>query len=322
MSAPLPPDVALGGTMLPAHLRHLTTLVLLRFASDGRVLEVNRGGLRLLSADEEDQTLPNIAECLINPPLLEILALPPQGDPPRVFAGLVTLGRHTAIGRGLRAEIFRIGGEFLLVGEYDIEELERLGRAVLEANEALGETQRELARRNRELQRGQALLAEQARSDPLTGAGNRRELEDRLSAECQRAERLGKPLALIMADLDHFKQVNDRYGHAAGDAALKAFADILRADVRPYDLVARYGGEEFVLLLPEIDLAAAAEIAERIRLRLRGTALPGLGQKISASFGVCERQRGEAGDHLLERADAALYLAKQAGRDRVTTALL
>ncbi|MBI3148547.1 MAG: GGDEF domain-containing protein [Betaproteobacteria bacterium] len=307
---------------IPVLLRELTAVAVVHFSSDGRILDANRGFLRLVQREGGAEALaPRLQDCLINPSLNEIRAMPALGSPPRVFSGIVTLGRGSELCTSLRAAVFEIGSaDFLLIGEHDIADIERLGRTAMEVNDELARTQRELARRNRELHRAQGELAALARTDVLTGIGNRRELEERLPPEIERAERLGKPLALIMADLDWFKKVNDRYGHSVGDGALRVFAEVLRTDVRPYDLVARYGGEEFVVLLPETALAAAAEIAERMRLKLRVAAVPGLPERLSASFGVCERLARESGEHLLVRADAALYMAKHAGRDRVMAA--
>ncbi|KAB2841444.1 MAG: GGDEF domain-containing protein, partial [Burkholderiales bacterium] len=177
MSAPLPVTLTTVAPSLPVYLRHLATLVVMRFGSDGQVQEMNRGAQRIFRGHSGAGTLPDLGEYLVNPPLAEILALPAQGDPPRVFAGLITLGLPTGLGLSLRAEIFREGSTLLLLGEHDLDELERLGRTLLEVNEELAQTQRELARRNRDLQRAQAELSAQARSDALTGVGNRRLLE-------------------------------------------------------------------------------------------------------------------------------------------------
>ncbi len=320
MNAPWPSSGFRRELVIPAFLRELSTLAVACFSGDGQVLEANQGFLRLVRSPAEGTELLQIGDCLVNPDWREWIDRPAAGDPPRVFTGLLTLGAKNTVCVSLRAEVFRIGADYLLAGEHDLQEMERLGRTVLQVNEELAQTQRELARRNRELQRIQGELEALARSDPLTGLGNRRALEERLAVECERAERLAKPLALIFGDVDHFKQINDRYGHAVGDSALQAFGGLLRADVRPYDLAARYGGEEFVLLLPETSLTEAAQIAERVRLKLRSAAVPGLAQKVTASFGVCVRRRGEKSEQLLERTDAALYVAKQAGRDRVVCA--
>ena len=120
-----------------------------------------------------------------------------------------------------------------------------------------------------------------------------------------------------MADLDHFKRVNDTYGHAAGDRVLAAFGDLLRQHTRVIDIAARFGGEEFIVLLPNTDLENAISIANRIRESLAACPIESLPDPVTASFGVAEMAPDESGSGLLRRADAALYEAKHSGRNRV-----
>ena len=162
--------------------------------------------------------------------------------------------------------------------------------------------------------------------DRLTGLANRGFLDERISAELSRRSRSQQPLAVVMLDVDHFKTFNDRYGHAAGDAALRALAGVLRRTLRRSDLVARYGGEEFVLLLPETGPAAAFETVDALRrtinqtpVRLNRTELaPPL--TVSCGIATCPDD-GETGDVLLAAADARLFHAKNFGRNMVVSAL-
>ncbi|HVT61453.1 MAG TPA: GGDEF domain-containing protein [Thermoanaerobaculia bacterium] len=156
--------------------------------------------------------------------------------------------------------------------------------------------------------------------DRLTGLPNRRYAEERLNQAVEVARRTRRPLVLALADLDHFKQVNDRHGHAAGDAALVHAASALRQFFRRTDLIARYGGEEFLLLFPDADAVSATERLELFRVsfaaephRLSGSALP---LTLSVGLAVFPTD-GESPDELLARADHRLYAAKQAGRDRI-----
>jgi two-component system cell cycle response regulator len=156
--------------------------------------------------------------------------------------------------------------------------------------------------------------------DRLTGLPNRRYIEGRLEESMAAARRSRRPLVLALADLDNFKQINDRHGHAAGDAVLCHAADALRRSFRRTDVIARYGGEEFVILFPEAEPAAAAERLERLRaglaeqpVRLSGAAVP-----VTLSLGVAVfPDDGEMPADLLARADQRLYAAKQAGRNRL-----
>lgn len=164
-------------------------------------------------------------------------------------------------------------------------------------------------------------LARLARQDPLTKLPNRRALEEELSRAVARAARSGEPLSAVVLDVDHFKQVNDRHGHAAGDAVLAAVAARAGAALRAGDLLARIGGEEFAVLLPGADLERAAEAAERIRAGIAAgpVGAMGLSLPVTVSLGCASLLPEEDGRALLARADAKLYEAKNAGRNRVRT---
>ncbi len=160
--------------------------------------------------------------------------------------------------------------------------------------------------------------------DPLTGIFNRIHLMERLPQEIKRSHRYGHPLSIIMCDIDHFKEVNDEFGHKAGDLILKEFVRCLETSIRQdIDWIARYGGEEFLIVLPETDLQPACLVAERLRCVVSEKAfrLKGKDIRITSSFGVSSFSpaRGERTtfDALMEEADEFLYEAKRAGRNRV-----
>lgn len=163
-------------------------------------------------------------------------------------------------------------------------------------------------------------LERMARTDSLTGVLNRRAFESEFMREMSRSLRSGAPLSLLLLDVDHFKNVNDLHGHAAGDAVLCELAAILQRDLRRADLVARLGGEEFAALLPDTDASQAILTAERLRGTIESTQIA-MGQSrmaVTASFGVTAWQGGEdAWERLLRRVDAAMYQAKESGRNRV-----
>ena len=166
------------------------------------------------------------------------------------------------------------------------------------------------------------IVERQARVDAVTGLANRRRAEEALAVELARAARFGGPVALVLADIDGFKGVNDRYGHPVGDRALRAFGEILRATVREVDLTARWGGEEFVLVLPQTDASGAAVVADRIRRTLarQPVPVPGGAIAVTASFGVAAAPPAASRDELVAAADAALYEAKRTGKNRVALA--
>jgi diguanylate cyclase (GGDEF)-like protein len=163
----------------------------------------------------------------------------------------------------------------------------------------------------------------QAITDELTGLVNRRRFLESLRSEITRGERLGGRLSVVLADLDDFKPINDRFGHHGGDEVLQAFADLIRAHCRDVDVAARLGGEEFAILLPETDLSGALAGAERLRRALSQLRIwLGDGQEVTvtASFGVAELVEGQSLDDLLRAADTALYRAKDEGKNRVEVA--
>jgi diguanylate cyclase (GGDEF)-like protein len=183
--------------------------------------------------------------------------------------------------------------------------------------------ERRLHRATRELadqlQTANALLAAEARDDALTGALSRRYFLDLLRHEIDHAHETGAPLCLALADLDHFKQVNDRFGHPAGDHALQHFVDTCRAELRAGDVVGRLGGEEFGILMPATSLAAGFEVAERLRTQFHSRHCATLPDDVllSASIGITGLAAGQdTVERLMSRADLALYTAKEAGRDR------
>jgi diguanylate cyclase (GGDEF)-like protein len=157
-----------------------------------------------------------------------------------------------------------------------------------------------------------------ALTDELTGVFNRRYLQARLDVELERAARTGDTTGLIIIDLDHFKTVNDRFGHLVGDATLRAVAGELGRILRTYDLIGRFGGEEFVILVPDTSLEGVVQLAERARAMIAALTVPGHDAALSASFGVTAAVAGQPdADTLLRQADEALYRAKANGRNRV-----
>lgn len=205
------------------------------------------------------------------------------------------------------------GADDFLSKPFDSHELDvrlRIGRRILDLESGL--------------LRSREALRLQATHDPLTGVWNRGAAIQSFETELHRSHREGKPIALIMADIDHFKLVNDTYGHLAGDAALREVCRRMRRLMRNYDTIGRYGGEEFLIVLPGCDAAEAQHIAERIREKIGGHRVNTLEGKIDVtiSLGVASGdgiQKLDA-NALIRAADAALYRSKRNGRNRVTVA--
>jgi diguanylate cyclase (GGDEF)-like protein len=181
-----------------------------------------------------------------------------------------------------------------------------------------------IADRLRDQRRALSEAERHAQIDSLTGVLNRRSLIERLDAACLRARARGLPISLLFIDLDHFKEINDSFGHPAGDACLAAIIPPIQAELRQSDVIGRYGGEEFVVILSSADTAAAHPIAQRILERVAGVRVEGFGKPIAltCSIGVATSDMlGVWGEHLIAQADAAVYAAKRSGRNRVQIAV-
>ena len=187
------------------------------------------------------------------------------------------------------------------------------------------QTQLSVAKRAQALEMQAGNLARLAHTDALTGLINRRGFVDIYTGEMSRARRYRRSLVVAMMDLDHFKNINDRYGHAGGDAVLRAFAATARAALRSHDVICRYGGEEFCVLMPETKIRGAMRVAERARAAIEKMMVMHEGKPIAATVSIGIASAFEAGgeectgEELLERADKALYRAKAAGRNCVVS---
>ncbi len=231
-----------------------------------------------------------------------------RGREPYVYVILLT-------GRDRREHViegFAAGADDYVTKPFDEHELEARIR-----------TGQRITTLQRELVQAREALRYQATHDPLTGAFNRAAGREALGRELARARRDGSSVAALILDLDHFKSVNDRHGHAGGDSVLCEVVARVAAQLRPYDMLVRHGGEEFLAILPRCDVAQAARIAERLRHAIADStiALPAGGSTtVTASFGVATSSGGEDDDVLLAIADEALFRAKRAGRNRVSVA--
>lgn len=171
----------------------------------------------------------------------------------------------------------------------------------------------------RNLEKAHLRIITLVNTDSLTHLANRRFFIDLLEKAMAFAKRHEQPLSLIMADLDHFKSINDTYGHQVGDQVLAAFGQVMQASIRQEDLAARFGGEEFIIMLPGTTLEDATILAERLRESLENLTFPPLKTRVTASFGIAQYRPDDTFETLVKRTDEALYAAKAAGRNRVMT---
>lgn len=215
--------------------------------------------------------------------------------------------------------IFNSGSFYYLIGEErQVEDKEVLEKISL-LNNALSNKSRKLAKKNKKLEKANERIEKLSKTDVLTGLANRRHFMDYFEKMISQAQRHSNPISLVMIDLDKFKDINDTYGHQAGDDVLSALGSLLSRETRKEDLAGRIGGEEFAVILTQTDIEKADNYAERIRKEINQLEIDSVPAEITASLGVSEIKDGDDSESLLKRADAALYEAKENGRNRVYT---
>ncbi len=306
---------------LPFIVRHLTTVGIAILDRDGNVIDSSAGFALLLGLPQHpDNRLPNVSEYFINPGFRQLLDSPADPVSHVVYRGLLNLGKRHSVCRTLHGVVYGMDGLIYVVAEYDIREVEKLAGTILELNEELAEKQRAALRANRRLAKLEADAQQQSRTDALTQLANRRRFDEQAEREVRHSRQSGMPLALLIIDIDHFKQINDRFGHPAGDSVLQAVAQTLHEAVLGADLLARIGGEEFAILLTDTGLENARRVAARIHDRLAQADMAAIGQRVTVSIGIAALGAGQSLGDLLRQADEALYTSKQLGRNRTTVA--
>ena len=309
----------------PAHVRHVRE----GLAPHGYAFKEAHDGTQALSAIR--QARPDLILMDVEMPGLggvEVCRIikANAGEDGFGFIPVILMTARQAAGK---VEGLELGADDYLVKPFDMLELSARVKSMLRLKvlqDALVEKNRELDRANKELARRREELLALSRTDALTGLFNRRYFEERLNEEFARSRRYGSPLSLVMLDIDHFKRINDTFGHPFGDQVLKSVALTARARLREVDLIARYGGEELIAILPETGPEDALKVCERVREAIAslglehpgpdGTAQP---VRLTASLGVATVPAADlsSAEALLRAADVSLYAAKGAGRNRV-----
>lgn len=311
----------------PIDIQLLHTIAAAVIDDQGTLLEANPGFLRLLPSNLKHPVGSKISRFFIQPNFATLVSAKNNTQKGESYFGLMTIGEYTGITRSLKGRVWHSKNNIRVLAEYDIDELERLSDTMLNLNQeaslvhrSLSQTNSRLKNANAALKQHESVLLAKSLTDTLTGVGNRRRLDQALKTEIKRANRNGDKLCAVMADIDHFKLVNDDYGHTAGDMVLAKFGVILKSQSRLSDIVTRFGGEEFVVLMPHTALDQAIAKAENLRITLSASIIPPLKSIVTSSFGVAELSEGEDGESLLHRIDAALYQAKKKGRNNVVAA--
>ncbi|HSM12755.1 MAG TPA: histidine kinase N-terminal 7TM domain-containing protein [Thermoanaerobaculia bacterium] len=281
--------------------------------ADDRVLEINPAASRLLGSNAEGVGRPFEEVFAAWPKLIEAAARRDEGSLELTVP--MSSGERTLVADfGSSVEDAGRPGRVLVL--HDVSERKRVEEELRRANRLLVDQLEEIGKL-------ESSLRDQAMRDALTGLFNRRYLDETLPREVARAERSGEPLSLVLLDLDHFKQLNDAHGHAAGDEVLRELGLLLRSRTRRSDITCRYGGEEFLIAMPATDPSAAVERAEELRSafekRTFGGAAAGLSSTLSAGVAALPGHAATL-DGLLASSDLALYAAKAAGRNRVVLA--
>ncbi|WP_420427960.1 GGDEF domain-containing protein [Algiphilus sp.] len=300
-------------------LAPMRSIAFARIADDGALQWANEGFRRLLPDAVRNASHLHVAPYLLSPRLDALQRLAGTAAAP-CYRGLLTIGDPEGQARSLRGHVRFQSDGWLLMAEHDIEDIMRVSDAAMRLSADLAQSQRELIVMNRRLSEREAEIHSLSVTDQLTGVGNRRQLDQCLEAAVMTARTEHIPFSLVMIDIDHFKAVNDVFGHAIGDRLLQHLARTLQEGLRNTDTVCRFGGEEFAIVMPDCDLDAAGACSEAMRTRI--AQLPGVEQapRVTATFGVAQWREGDTADSLLQRADDALYQGKSDGRNRVVCA--
>lgn len=278
--------------------------------ADGCFRFLNREAKAILEIQDEDMNLPSSA-FLRQPEILDLLDDRLEAD--KIVSGIqleVLTTAHEPVWVMISATLAVFEGEpAVIVAFTNISASKRTEQELLLSRRSLAETNERLQHVNGELERMAAI-------DQLTQVWNRREFERHARIEMSRAQRYRQPLSMLLFDIDHFKLVNDRYGHLAGDTVLRELCDLVRTRIRPSDILARWGGEEFVILIPAADAEQGAEAAGKLLKTVSEHLFPEVGP-VTVSIGVAQYIQGQTLDDWLIRADQAMYRAKAEGRNRV-----
>lgn len=292
-----------------SYLDHYSTLAIVLIDSDKKILDCNRGFVKILGLEEKP----------INFSLTTFLSRD-SGEislPKSVFSMINLLfkgmGNSEILMKGL---IYPLNNFYLMILDQHRLTYDELIAKMSKLNDQIVDITRQLEKKNTELSEALATIKKMMNSDPLTGISNRRAFQRALKREISFAKRYELPLSFVMIDIDYFKMINDTYGHKVGDYVLKKFTMIIKNSIRQEDFFARFGGEEFILLLPNTKIDSALEVSERLRQKIEKTRFKGIKEKITASFGITELLKTDEAIDALKRADDALYEAKRNGRNR------
>jgi diguanylate cyclase (GGDEF)-like protein len=296
------------------------TVFALLLSPDGTIRERNRAAQRIFPANLAESTVPKLWDYLVLSDSEHLRRKLSESESANDASFLLNLAEGDQSPVTWEARLLRCDGYFLLLATEERRRDALFQNEILRITNDLSIAVREFAQKNRELKNANETIEKLARIDGLTGLANRRILEETLPREAARANRLNESLSVIFVDVDHFKPINDEFGHDAGDQVLAQLGNIFKSQLRSYDLAARFGGDEFVLLLPGTTRDGAIVIAERIRAGVGTLAFPEYPRQVTVSIGIAALGIGETGEELVAHADEALYRAKGKGGNRFEVA--
>ncbi len=298
------------------YLDRLTNNIIIFYDNQQKILEFNQGFKKAVNISEEklyNQTLGNI----FTGNSMELLSFPTKENYNKFNLELDQNITIKKVEKEYICHIFKLENYYCLIGEDTGSEGEEVLNKISKLNNELSSITRELSKKNMKLEKANQRIKELSRKDSLTDLYNRRAFMEYFEKQLAQSQRHQHRLSLIIADIDDFKEINDTYGHSAGDDVLESLGQLLNQETRKEDMAARVGGEEFAILLTKTDTTNACNYAERFRQKLKSIKLESIPETVTLSFGITAIRPDDDLDSLYKRSDEALYKAKEAGKDRI-----
>ncbi len=298
------------------YLDRLTNNIIIFYDNQLKILEFNQGFKKAVNIPEKEiynKSLDNIFTI----DSMELISFSADQNYNKTNLELDQSITIKKVEREYICHTFKLENFYCLIGEDTGSEDEEVLNKISKLNNELSSITRELSKKNMKLEKANQRIKELSRRDPLTGLYNRRAFMEYFEKQLAQFRRHSHLLSLIITDIDDFKEINDSYGHSAGDDVLEELGQLLAQETRQEDMAARVGGEEFAILLVKTDKENASKYAERVRQKLKNLKFKSIPESITLSFGIAEARTEDDLDGIYKRSDKALYKAKEAGKDRI-----